>query len=179
MVYPLAPLRSGFPRILCKSVQCRRGVIGQLNEAVSSFCSTSQPVSKEASDTSSQNFGKDDLTGASKHNGWDYDILVNGGGIVGITFVAKVLQKTSNKLRIGIFSTRHLLLFPSLSFLFSAHLVPHLLTTAMTAFLTFVNTLHFQRHHRHSTPSLFIHNSRERAARYQGLCVVSYVNKHT
>ena len=33
--------------------------------------------------------------------GWDYDILINGGGIVGITFAAQILQKTSNKLKIG------------------------------------------------------------------------------
>ena len=34
-------------------------------------------------------------------NKWDYDILINGGGIVGVTFAAQVLQKTSNKLKIG------------------------------------------------------------------------------
>jgi hypothetical protein len=34
-------------------------------------------------------------------HGWDYDILINGGGIVGITFAAQILQKTSNKLKIG------------------------------------------------------------------------------
>lgn len=36
-----------------------------------------------------------------KSKKWDYDILINGGGIVGITFAAQVLQKTSNKLKIG------------------------------------------------------------------------------
>jgi hypothetical protein len=41
--------------------------------------------------------------GESKSNKWDYDILINGGGIVGITFAAQVLQKTSNKLKIGKF----------------------------------------------------------------------------
>ena len=39
--------------------------------------------------------------GDTKSNKWDYDILINGGGIVGITFAAQVLQKTSNKLKIG------------------------------------------------------------------------------
>ena len=39
--------------------------------------------------------------GEAKSNKWDYDILINGGGIVGITFAAQVLQKTSNKLKIG------------------------------------------------------------------------------
>ena len=35
---------------------------------------------------------------------WDYDILINGGGIVGVTFAAQILQKTSNRLKIGLFS---------------------------------------------------------------------------
>ena len=35
---------------------------------------------------------------------WDYDILINGGGIVGVTFAAQILQKTSNRLKIGRYS---------------------------------------------------------------------------
>ena len=34
---------------------------------------------------------------------WDYDILINGGGIVGVTFAAQILQKTSNRLKIGLY----------------------------------------------------------------------------
>mmetsp|Transcript_5649 Transcript_5649/g.5806 ORF Transcript_5649/g.5806 Transcript_5649/m.5806 type:complete len:594 (-) Transcript_5649:49-1830(-) len=37
---------------------------------------------------------------------WDYDIIINGGGITGVTFAAKILQKTSNKLKIGIVDGR-------------------------------------------------------------------------
>lgn len=98
IVYATASVRGG---ILQRSVQCRRGVIGQFNQAVSPFCSSSQPKINDASVSEIPKLGGEDRKGASNHNNWDYDILVNGGGIVGITFVAKVLQKTSNILRIG------------------------------------------------------------------------------
>lgn len=100
IVYATASVRGG---ILQRSVRCRRGVIGQFNQAVSPFCSSSQPKISNESVSDIPKLGGEDRKGASNHNGWDYDILVNGGGIVGITFVAKVLQKTSNKLRIGSF----------------------------------------------------------------------------
>lgn len=102
MVYPLAPVRSGLPRILCRGIQCRKGTIGQFNQSVSSFSSISQSVSDIRSETKTAALGSEGPKSSSSPKGWDYDILVNGGGIVGITFVAKVLQKTSNKLKIGI-----------------------------------------------------------------------------
>jgi NADH dehydrogenase FAD-containing subunit len=43
---------------------------------------------------------------SESENKWDYDILINGGGIVGVTFAAKILQKTSNTLKIGIGSCK-------------------------------------------------------------------------
>lgn len=103
MVYPLAPVRSGLPRILYRGIQCRKGTIGQFNQSVSSFSSNSQSVSDIPSETKSTDVGSKSRKSSSTPIGWDYDILVNGGGIVGITFVAKVLQKTSNKLKIGIY----------------------------------------------------------------------------
>jgi hypothetical protein len=60
-------------------------------------------VSDIPSETMSTDVGSEGRKSSSTPKGWDYDILVNGGGIVGITFVAKVLQKTSNKLKIGIY----------------------------------------------------------------------------
>ena len=41
---------------------------------------------------------------------WDYDILINGGGIVGVTFAAQILQKTSNRLKIGLFPAAALMI---------------------------------------------------------------------
>lgn len=176
IVYATASVRGG---ILQRSVQCRRGVIGQFNQAVSPFCSSSQPKMNNASVSDIPKLGGEDLKDTSNHNGWDYDILVNGGGIVGITFVAKVLQKTSNILRIGSSRSTVPLLWYRRSSLFSPYLVLYLLATATAVFLTLVTTEHIERHHRRATPSLFVYDSRKRTARYKGLCAVPYVNQHT
>lgn len=65
------------------------------------FSTTDNVSNHDGGDDKSAEFQSD---GALNPNDWDYDILINGGGIVGITFAAQVLQKTLNKLKIGRFN---------------------------------------------------------------------------
>lgn len=62
------------------------------------FSTTDNVLNHDGGDDKSAELHSD---GVSNPNDWDYDILINGGGIVGITFAAQVLQKTLNKLKIG------------------------------------------------------------------------------
>ena len=77
-----------------------RGTVGrkQKHSCARQFSTTNNVLNHEETDSKVAESKCDDVLNP---NGWDYDILINGGGIVGITFAAQVLQKTSNKLKIG------------------------------------------------------------------------------
>lgn len=83
----------GLSRFLKSGTQFRRTIGRKQNHCCARQFSTSDQVLNDVAG--------DDKAAESTPLSWDYDILINGGGIVGITFAAQVLQKTSNKLKIG------------------------------------------------------------------------------
>jgi hypothetical protein len=103
-------------------------VKGQVKQVISpastfmNYCSSSYRSSDEKSDVKIdinasehalndkeppvEKISSSEIADAVKKSGinWDYDIIINGGGITGVTFAAKILQKTSNKLKIGTYT---------------------------------------------------------------------------